>query len=71
MTTVDETPKGYPDAAEDQMQWLINLAEQVVDFLWMPPAQEDIRLASSTKWVEEDPSEPIFPFCTCEEGNCM
>ena len=53
------------------MEWLLNLANYIVQFAWMPPDQKQIDLivaaaASPTTGKEEDYSQYLY--CACGEG---
>ena len=67
MGSLNDTPAGYPEDADGQMDWLFNTAQRVVDFCWMPPSNEDIKVAARVAATTAATKE-IYPFCICEES---
>lgn len=44
---VDHTPADYHENIQEQMAWVTALAQKVVDFAWLAPDTEDIKVAAS------------------------
>ena len=71
MESVEDIPRSFPVAEGEEMQWLTNLATQVVDFCWKEHVREDLRattLAFQSGATRPNRNGDVYYYCDCGEG---
>ncbi|KAK2826840.1 hypothetical protein Q5P01_021054 [Channa striata] len=67
LESVTQKPADYPSQSSEQLEWLSNLAQRLVDLVWMAPPQEDINTVAAAAAQCDGEKKKTFPFCYCKD----